>query len=65
MSVLEWFPENGVSTTIIALPSVGPLLSGRVLPCWGVGRLGSEMLPHRVSFHGTEDLVIETLSHST
>lgn len=65
LSVLEWFPENGVSTIIIALPGVGPLLSGCVLPCCGASKVGSKLLPHRVSFHGTEDFVIEVLSHST
>lgn len=64
MSVLEWFPDNGVNTITIALPSGSPD-AGCVLPRWGVSKAGSKMLPHRVSFHGTEDLVIEILSHST
>ena len=35
MSVLEWFPENGVSSIIIALPTVGPLLLGVCCPAGG------------------------------
>ena len=43
ISVLEQFPESGAKIVILALPGVGPLLSGCTTDMLCVSRVGSEM----------------------